>query len=375
MIKDKSTTYDQTVHGNLAKAGFWHVWPKRINPERSRGFGKRQLIYCPRASAGSQRIGTVPRVLLESTVSLASHSLFIVVTISRKCCQATAFHDRRNCTKGRHDVDNLRSHLLLRANQSRAWPTHTRWLTNVLDVKAADAGSRHPFPTLLFKTKYYFNSGRCQGFKSVELCLRWRGNLSAHMPRILRRPTGVEDKGKENGGSFFSFKREKKQGKKQMWKSLIVAQPGQQSSYLGKWFQEHVAGATMGPFLVRPSVRATWHTMQTLWIMQSASDVTETGSRPWGVGICCRVSDHEMSAHRAVQCWKQTRWIWTRIPPVPGTHLGVDPVTQLMISGHHICSGGPQTPRSDRALGVPFRNLPIWRTFSSSLGQNRTWTS
>lgn len=161
---------------------------KKITPERRRGFGKRQTIYCPHASTGRQRLDTVPQVLLESAVSLASHSLFIVVTISWKCCQATAFHDRRNCTKGRHDVDNLRSHLLLRANQSQAWQTHTRRLTNVLDVKAAYAGSHHPFPTLLSKTKYYFNSGCCQGF---ELCLWWRVNLSAHMPRILHRPTGV----------------------------------------------------------------------------------------------------------------------------------------------------------------------------------------
>lgn len=157
-----------------------------------------------------------PRVLLESTVSLGSHSLFIVVTISRKCCQATAFHDRRNCTKGCHDVENLRSHLLLRANQSQAWQTHTGCLTNVLDVKAAYAGSHHPFTTLLFKTKYYFNSGRCQGFKSVELCLRWRGNLSAHMPRILHRPIVPL------GHSFLSWSNGQREGKNKQTKKANV---------------------------------------------------------------------------------------------------------------------------------------------------------
>lgn len=131
MIRDKSTRYDQTV----AKACFRHVWPKKNESRTPTGVWKTSDNLLS-TRFNWKRMDAAPWVLLESTVSLASHSLFIVVTISWKCCQATAFHDRRNCTKGRHDVDNLRSHLLLRANQSQAWQTHTRRLTNVLDVKA-----------------------------------------------------------------------------------------------------------------------------------------------------------------------------------------------------------------------------------------------
>lgn len=285
-----------------AKASFWHVWSKKINPERRQGFGKHQPIYCPNTSTGRPRIDTVPRVLLESTVSLASHSLFIVVTISRKCCQATAFHDRRNCTKGRHDVDNLRSHLLRRANQSQAWQTHTRCLTNVLDVKAAYAGSHHPFPTLLFKTKYYARTliqGAARGLDQLNFVSGdvWLSVNTCHVSCIV--PQACQTKGKWWVILFFHGQQE---GKNKCGKPQLPNQDNNHHTY-ESYFRNKLQVPTMGPFLWDH----LWEQPDTPCKHSGSCKVRLTSLEQLWVGICCRVSDHEMSAHSAVQCWKQTR--------------------------------------------------------------------
>lgn len=150
------------------------------------------------------------------------------------------------------------------------------------------------------------------------------------MPRILRHPVDVWDKEGNKCGSLFCEK-------EKVWRTRATRPTVHEEMEIlleTCWrSQQRSLYFVCVWTIIGPSVRATWHTMQTFWIMQSVSDVAERGSGPLWVSACCRVPDHEMSGRP--QCSKQS---------ICGSELLLGfkaevLITEVRTSGHPICLG------------------------------------